>query len=195
MRKLICICLLACGIFLLAGCGNSVPEGNAISVDKKGTITSTITESFDKDFYDADELKEEIDSELADYNKTFAKDHISLKKFEVKNGTAVLQMTFAGSDDYSSYNEEELFVGTVSEARAEGYDLSGELLDPNGAKTDFSSLEAGDEAKVLILETDDACQVLVPGEILAVSAGGNVTVTGKKQAAVESAGLSYIIYK
>ena len=85
MRKLICICLLACGIFFLAGCGNSVPEGNAISVDKKGTITSTITESFDKDFYDADELKEEIDSELADYNKTFAKDHISLKKFEVKN--------------------------------------------------------------------------------------------------------------
>lgn len=193
MKKLICSCLLTCGIFLLAGCSGAVPEGNSISVSKKGAVTSTITEDFDKDFYDADELKEEINSELADYNKTFAKDHISLKRFEVKNGKAVLELTFAEDSDYSSYNEEELYVGTVSEAGEEGYDLSGELVDADGAQKDFDALEEG--AQILILETEEPTQVQVPGQILAVSAGGNVTITGKKQAAVENAGLSYIIYK
>lgn len=45
------------------------------------------------------------------------------------------------------------------------------------------------------METDETVKVEVPGTILAVSAGGNVNVTGKKQAAVADGGLSYIIYK
>ena len=68
-------------------------------------------------------------------------------------------------------------------------------MDADGAKTDRASLGDADQAKVLVLETDEAMQVEVPGTILAVSAGGNVNVTGKKQAAVTDGGLSFIIYK
>ena len=194
MRKSVCFVLLACMISALAGCG-SVPKESTLAIDKKGKITDTVVESFDKDFYDSEELQKEIESELAEYNKNFAADHITMKKFEVKDGTATLQLVFDGSEYYEDYTENTLFTGTLPEAEAEGYELSGELLDADGAKTDRASLEDADEAKVLVLETDEAMQVEVPGKILAVSAGGNVSVTGKKQAAVTDGGLSFIIYK
>ena len=60
---------------------------------------------------------------------------------------------------------------------------------------DVFPVDSADEAQVLVLETDETVQVQTPGTILAVSAGGNVSVTGKKQAAVADGGLSYIIYK
>ena len=194
MRKSVCFVLLACMISALAGCG-SVPKESTLAIDKKGKITDTVVESFDKDFYDFEELQKEIESELAEYNKNFAADHIAMKKFEVKDGTATLQLVFDGSEYYEDYTENTLFTGTLPEAEAEGYELSGELLDADGAKTDRASLEDDDQAKVLVLETDEAMQVEVPGTILAVSAGGNVSVTGKKQAAVTDGGLSFIIYK
>ena len=195
MRKSVCFCLLICMLSVLAGCGGSVPAESTIALDKKGKITDTIVEEFDKDFYDSEELQSEIESELAEYNKNFAADHVTLKKFEVKDGTATLQLVFDGSEYYEDYMEMTLFTGTVAEARAEGYELTGELLGADGAQTSLDSLDSADEAQVLVLETDETVQVQTPGTILAVSAGGNVSVTGKKQSAVSDGGLSYIIYK
>ena len=65
----------------------------------------------------------------------------------------------------------------------------------NTAAVADRDIDGADEAKVLVMETDETVKVEVPGTILAVSAGGNVNVTGKKQAAVADGGLSYIIYK
>ena len=76
MRKGICFCLLMCSALLFAGCLGKIPEEDTISVDKKGRVTSTIVEDFDKEFYDAEELESEIDAELAEYNQNFAADHI-----------------------------------------------------------------------------------------------------------------------
>ena len=194
MRKSVCFVLRVCMIAALAGCG-SVPKESTLAIDKKGKITDTVVESFDKDFYDSEELQKEIESELAEYNKNFAADHIAMKKFEVKDGTATLQLVFDGSEYYEDYTETTLFNGTVAEAQAGGYELNGELLDADGAKTSLGDLDGADEAKVLVMETDETVKVEVPGTILAVSAGGNVNVTGKKQAAVADGGLSYIIYK
>ncbi len=195
MRKSVCFCLLICMVSILAGCGGSVPAENTIAVDKKGKITDTIVEEFDKDFYDSEELQSEIESELAEYNKNFAADHITLKKFEVKDGTATLQLVFDGSEYYEDYTEMTLFGGTVEEAQDEGYDLTGSFLDADGSQTTLNALDGASKAHVLVLETDETLQVETPGKILAVSAGGNVTITGKKQASVADGGLSYIIYK
>ena len=50
MRKSVCFCLLICMLSVLIGCGGSVPKESTIAVDKKGKITDTIVEEFDKDF-------------------------------------------------------------------------------------------------------------------------------------------------
>ncbi|MEI3520441.1 MAG: hypothetical protein V8Q40_04850 [Anaerosacchariphilus sp.] len=86
------------------------------------------------------------ESELAECNKNFAADHVTLKKFEVKDGTATLQLVFDGSEYYEDYMEMTLFTGTVAEA--EGYELTGELLGADGAQTSLDSLDSADEAQV-----------------------------------------------
>ena len=193
MRKAIQVWLLMVGLVLLAGCGSKVPEDDTISVDKKGRITCTVVEDFDKDFYDAEELEALIKEDIADYNLNFGQDHLTLKDYEVKDGIAVLQTQFDEAKYYADYSGMTLFTGTVAEARAEGYDLSGECMDANGSLTDLGSMEKADELKVLVLE--EAVNVEVPGSIVCVSRAGNVMITDKKEASVQEAEQAFIIYK
>ena len=193
MRKIISFCLLMCSILLFSGCLGGVPEENTISVDKRGRITSTIVEEFDKDFYDADELESEIDEELSEYNKNFAADHVRKETFKVEDGVATLQLVFDGSGCYADYTGLTLFAGTLSEAEEEGCDLSGNFVEPNENAADLEVLNSDGSAHVLVLE--EAVQVRVPGNILAVCPEDNVTVTGNREASVAEPELSYIIYK
>ena len=193
MRKIISFCLLMCSILLFSGCLGGVPEENTISVDKRGRITSTIVEEFDKDFYDADELESEIDEELSEYNKNFAADHVRKETFKVEDGVATLQLVFDESGYYADYTGLALFAGTLSEAEEEGYDLSGNFVEPNENAADLEVLNSDGSAHVLVLE--EAVQVRVPGNILAVCPEDNVTVTGNREASVAEPELSYIIYK
>ncbi len=193
MRKIISFCLLMCSILLFSGCLGGVPEENTISVDKRGRITSTIVEEFDKDFYDADELESEIDEELSEYNKNFAADHVRKETFKVEDGVATLQLVFDESGYYADYTGLTLFAGTLSEAEEEGYDLSGNFVEPNENAADLEVLNSDGSAHVLVLE--EAVQVRVPGNILAVCPEDNVTVTGNREASVAEPELSYIIYK
>ena len=141
MRKIVSFCLLMCSILLLSGCFGAVPDQDTISVDKRGRVTSTIVEDFDKEFYDS----------------------------------------------------EELFVGTVSEAEEEGYELPAYFVNPEENAVDVEELNSEGDVRLLILE--EAVQVRVPGRILAVCPEDNVTVTGDKEAAVAEPELSYIIYR
>jgi len=185
--------ILVCSMLLLVGCGNAVPHEDTIAVDKRGQITCTVVEDFDKDFYDAEELKEVIDEELASYNESFAQDHLTLKKFEVKDGIALLQTRFEKARYYADYTGLTFFVGTVAQAQAEGYDLSGECMDTTGSLTDLESIEGSGELQVLILE--EAVEVKVPGKIVCASRAGDVVITGKKEAVVQDAREAFIVYR
>ena len=193
MRKGICFCLLMCSALLFAGCLGKLPEEDTISVDKKGRVTSTIVEDFDKEFYDAEELEGEIDAELAEYNQNFAADHIRKEAFEVEDGVAALQLVFDESKYYADYTGLTLFAGTIGEAEEEGYDLPDNFVEPNENAADLDVLDSDGSAHVLILE--EAVQVRVPGTILAVCPEDNVTVTGDREASAAEPELSYIIYK
>ena len=92
-----------------------LPEQDTISVDKRGRVTSTIVEDFDKEFYDAEELEGEIDEELAEYNQNFAADHIRIgSRLRSKTAVATLQLVFDESQYYADYTGLTLFAGTRS---------------------------------------------------------------------------------
>ena len=197
MKKFISVCLL-CFCLFLAGCSEQVPEENTIAVDKKGVVTYTVVEDFEKDFYDAEELQGDIEKEIADYNQKFGSDPLTLKSFGAEEGKAVMQLQFAEARYYEEYYREfagaELFVGTIGDAGKAGYHLEGELLGADGSLTDWSQIKEPEKLKVLI--TNEALQVQVPGDIQYVSPSGSVTILGKKEAAVsEEAGQACIIYK
>lgn len=193
MRKFTALWILAGSMFLLAACGKTIPEDDTISVNKKGNITCTVVEDFDKDYYDAEELQAEIEEDIAAYNINFAQDHLTLETFEVNEGVAVLQTEFDQAKYYADYSGMTLFVGTVGEALEEGYSLYGECMGADGALTDLGSIEEAHELKVLVLE--EAVRVEVPGTIVCVSRAGNVVITDKKEAVVNEAQQAFIIYK
>lgn len=189
MRKRISACLLVCMIFLLTACSGTIPDTSTIAADKNGKITCTIAEDFEKDFYDSEELKGEIEAELAEYNQNFASDHIRMKKFRVKDGRAVLQLAFDGYEYYADYSGRTFFVGTVEDALKEGYSLEGIFYDGDG--TDLFDSAAWAQYHVMIL--DEAVNAEVPGEILYASEA--VSIEGKKLASVKEETTAYIIYQ
>lgn len=197
MKKLISLCLLMLCLFL-TGCSEEIPEENTIAIDKKGVITYTVVEEFGKDFYDLEELRGDIEEEVENYNRNFGSDPLTLKTLEEDQGTIVMQLRFAGAEDYeryyADYSGAALFAGTVEEARAAGYDLDGEFLGADGSLTDITQLSNLEKLKVLI--TNEAISIQVPGEIQCVSPSGSVTILEKKKALVkEEAKQACIIYK
>lgn len=197
MKRLIGLCILIL-CFFLTGCSEGIPEENTIAIDKKGVITYTVVEEFGKDFYDMEELRGEIETEIENYNRSFGSDPMSLKTLEADQGTIVMQLEFAGAQHYEKYYADYsgvlLFAGTIEEAEAAGYDLSGEFLGADGALTDLSQLSNPNKLKLLI--TNEAVSIQVPGEICCVSPSGDVAIIEKKKAVVkEEAKQACIIYK
>lgn len=193
MRKSVRIGTLLLCLLLLAGCSGKLPDQSLLAVSKNGGITRTVVEDFAKDYYDEAELSGEIEEELADYNRNFGADHVKLKKFRVKDGTAALQLHFDEARYYADYADTILFNGSISEAEEAGYDLSGECMDKDGSLTDVRTAAEPDSAKVLVLE--EATAVEVPGSIVCVSREGGVEITGRKTAEVKEEGkTAFIIY-
>jgi len=191
IRVVFCFILL---IVLLCGCsGTASVKKNTIMVHKDGSVTGAIVETFDKEYYDKDSLKEFTLQEVAAYNKKVGKDKISVKKLNVKKGKVVLYLGYKDSVAYKEFNKKELFAGTVAEAYDAGYDLNVSLINAND-KTDVIGkeklLELGSNHIVIY---EEAVNVETNGRILYAS--DDVTVTGRRTAEKAKEGLSYIVYK
>lgn len=93
MRKSVCFCL---DLYVIGSdrLRRFCPQGEYDCGRQKRKDNRHDCGRIDKDFYDSEELQGEIESELAEYNKNYATDHITMKKFEVKDGTATLQLVF-----------------------------------------------------------------------------------------------------
>ncbi len=120
----ICLSLLI-GLLGLCGCAKEpAEEGTTVSVAKDGTITCYIVENFEKPYYDAEEMKQMILSEVADYNKSVGGSNISVEKVLVEEGLATVLMKFASAQDYADFHGNTFFIGTAKEAQEAGYDLN-----------------------------------------------------------------------
>ena len=113
--------LLAMG---LTACISAEPdEGTTVSVSKDGVITSYIVESFDKPYYDQEEMKQMILSEVADYNREVGSSNVSVDKIVVEDNLATVVMNFANAEDYGEFYGKTFFIGTAKEAQDGGYDI------------------------------------------------------------------------
>lgn len=115
--------LLTAGMFLLSACSGTEEESQ-VSILKDGKIESMIVESFDKAYYNQEELKQRILQEASDYNRMEEKEAVSVEKVEVNEGAVVVKMTYDTASHYASFNGGIFFLGTVLEAQEAGYDLN-----------------------------------------------------------------------
>ncbi|MCI8668714.1 MAG: hypothetical protein HFI34_04215 [Lachnospiraceae bacterium] len=193
---------------LAAGCSRKDKEASepdtkrnaTLTVDEQEAIVITYTESFDKSYYDKEELESRTAEELAEFNKTASGDGSAvMESLNVKDGTAVMKIKFADEKVYVDYvkkyvkpdKEAKLFVGTYKDAVSAGYKFSGKFT----CGEDLSTVEAKDFKEtdgLTVVYTNEEQKILVPGDIIYFSE--NVSL--EKGLAVTSEGKeNYIIYK
>ncbi len=198
-------------IGLMAGCGNKFsPDENALYVKKDGKVIQVAIESLDQSYYDEAELEQFINDEIDAYDG--GEDaSVKLQNFKVNDGVANMQLEFDSFETYADFNGRVLFVGTVAQAIAAGYDFNqqftsitdGESGDASWSR-DESGNAVGDASKddiTSLLEsncviTGETIQVKVAGTISYVSSEGTRMISKDMAKAGRTDGeLTYIIYE
>lgn len=185
------ICLFS----LLAACGQKEEiQSTNLQIGKEGNIISTIVEDFDKTYYTTEGLESMIQEEISSYNATKA-DAVSLKSVEIPEnmeGKIIVTMNFDSSDDYTNFNKEELFYGTIAQAIEAGYDLPVSLysVDDQTRAIGREEIKAMDKNYILIIAENTT--VILPKKAVYISEGTNLI--NHKEINVENTDeLTYVI--
>lgn len=209
---LLCFCM-----FGLTACGEVVrQEGDngkaatdeiastvsSLSIEKNGSISSTIVESFGESYYKEDGLKSMIESAIEEYASANGDAEIKLKNIKVKDSMVNVLMEYGDYQAYAGFNDENFFAGTVRDANMAGFDLNvtlksvsdsteiskADLLGMGDSHIVIASVEGADPT------VTDQIRINCFDEILYVSDG--VTTAGKKSAYVElTNGYRVIVFK
>ena len=147
-----------CAAFVLAGmtaCGNTKgAEGSVIAVSKDGTVTDTIREPFDQDYYSQQELQDEVLKAVASYNSGMGNEAITVSKVQVDDGVTDVEMKYRSAEDYAAFNRETFFIGTPAQARLSGFDLNKVYTAVSDPSKTMGMAELFNTDGVLVLITD-----------------------------------------
>lgn len=193
MGKKLNFLLILSMAFLLSGCSQKFePTESTIFITSKGLVQSAVIESFDKSYYDFDELYETVEKEVKAYCLDKNEEAVTISSLVEENNSVALMMDYQTVKDYVEFNEILLFSGTFSEAAAAGY-LPEELydVDGNSIEVDMESL-----ADLKVIVTEESVCIQTSGKIKYVS--DNVTVLDKKLAKAMEAGKThpaFVLYK
>ena len=193
MGKKLDFLLILSMTFLLSGCSQKFePTESTIFVTSKGLVQSAVIESFDKSYYDFDELYKTVENEVKAYCLDKNEEAVTISSLVEENDSVALLMDYQTVKDYVEFNETLLFSGTFSEAAAAGY-LPEELYDMEGnsVEVDLESLAA-----MIVIVTEESVCLQTSSNIKYVS--DNVTILDKKMAKAMEAGKThpaFVLYK
>lgn len=186
MRRLSLTLLMLSMLFVLAGCGQKQTDAEAmLTITKEGRITSVLTDSFEKDYYDIEELREMIQLEVSQYNQTAGRQGIELQSLEINEENCVAVLNYQSPEDYASYNEVPFFAGTVKEAREAGVNLSVTLTEAGkDSVIGREEIEAMEDYYLVVWYGD--MPVVTPGKIRYY--GDNLQILGSKKIVAADSG-------
>ena len=193
MGKKLNFLLILSMALLVSGCSQKFePTESTIFITSKGLVQSAVIESFDKSYYDFDELYETVEKEVKSYCLDKNEEVVTINSLIEENNSVALLMDYQTAADYADFNEILLFSGTFSEAAAVGY-LPEELYDVEGNSVEVDLDKLG-ELKVVV--TEESVCLQTSGKIKYVS--DNVTILDKKLAKAMEAGKThpaFVLYK
>ncbi len=177
-------------IMMIGGCGEE-PTGSYISINKDGTITQKIVESFAEENYDIEELRSKTKNELDTYAAGS-----ELTELTEEDGKVTLIMDFDSLASFNAFNQTNLFAGTVKEALEAGdgkYFADVKLVDAKKEKeVPIEDITGNEELSVVIFEEDTIYQV--SGNLQYMS--DNLELVSKKSVRLkkDQQGPGYLIY-
>ena len=117
MKRALSFTLVLASAILLMGCGQKFePTESTIFVTSKGVVKSAIMESFDKSYYDFDELYKSVEKEVKVYCLDNIEETVTLTSLTEENDSVTLLMDYQTVEDYANFNEVLLFSGTFAQA-------------------------------------------------------------------------------
>ncbi|MCH4193040.1 MAG: hypothetical protein LKF52_12090 [Butyrivibrio sp.] len=155
---------------VLAGCGSyngARAKSTTIGLNSNGSVVNAIIEDFSQSYYDVDELKKSIDTEINDYNSAKGEDLVSLKKLAKDGDNVRVIMTYRSAEDFADFNKETFYYGTASNAAEGGIKLPDSLNDTDGKAAQTSAIENYADRKVVV--TADKARIVTPYPIAYVS--------------------------
>ena len=207
-KVVLLIMAISCG---LIGCGqNAAPEVSSVSIGKDGTIVHQIVGDFEQNYYEMDGLQALASDRVAEYCADNGGDSVTLTSVEEKDGKVLIQLGYATDQDYSNFNNRELFVGALTEAYTQGYPLEGvPFVSADGKAVEFGDMEDRDSKKIVIIATKPAEELVVNtyGKTIYINRGSagepEISFYGKNGAHImypanedtDESVLSYIIFE
>ncbi|HUM82812.1 MAG TPA: hypothetical protein PLN48_03435 [Lachnospiraceae bacterium] len=202
MKKTAAGFLTAVLCFLLCACG-SVTDGdvNAMEVMKDGSITASSVGSFDKDYYDINELRKETETAVKAYNASAGQELIKLIKCSADKERARVVLFYSSGSDYAAFNSVTFLSGTLKEALSGGADPDAYVFSSDRTlKTTLGELEQKNQEYGFI-EVNEPLLVKAPGKIVYTSSNakvdknGNARASGTDEAETLLSSPCYIIYE
>ncbi len=197
MKKISQMILVLMAATMLAGCtGESevAEQGNSVQVSKDGSIIGVLVSVLDQSYYNSEELKSMIETEISETNTAIGTTKVELEDYQCDSaGNVKVKIKYADSDAYLAFNGGSFYCGDAVTAK-EAYGLYGVFLDVKDGKITTEDAVVSEDAKVVVLSEN--MNVIVPGKIVAIT--DNVEMIGKKSASVNlknEEDLAYIVYK
>lgn len=186
------ICMMA-----FSGCKKAWkfdPDMNAIYVKKDKTIQEAAIGEFAETYYSEDELKTYVNESVTSYNESNGKDKITVSSISVKDNVAKVMMKYQTYEDYQSYNNAVLFVGSISDAIKEGYDFSVDFVDAEtNEKVKKDTVISDTELNVIVVSEPNDYVINLASDMKYYS--DNAVANTKKEVKITKDTLTYIVYK
>ena len=151
--------------------GASFDETTTMKIASDGPITMDEVDDFSESNYDEDELEEYTKKLVDDYNNSGNVGKVKFKKVKVKDKKAYLRMEYSDYNAYKQFTGNELFIGTVGEAKTAGYDFQDTFSSvSDGQKKDAISVEdmtSDDSKKVILVRANET--IVAPNDTTAIS--------------------------
>lgn len=207
MKKKTALMMAAVLVLGLTACGKTVGDmdleagQSAIYIQEAGVVSYAVSETFDRDYYDKDDLEDKVKAEVEAYNndsKASVSDALVLDTFKVKKDTATLVLEFATTYDFLTYvkdynkiAEDQFYIGTIADNSA--CKIKGDFISPDQQKTSTGK-EIKQMTDAYILIVNEEYRVQVDGTIHYISDNCKIDDNGIITTAKAEDGTSYIVY-
>ena len=173
---------------------------NGIYIEDDGAVSYGSCEKFDKKYDNEDQLEQQIDTEVADFNKSkysSVDDACSVEQFKANSKEARLVLDFVTTYDFKNYmnnyagfEPEGFYVGPISDN--DKCEIKGTFKKPHSKET--ATAKDIKKMKDCILVTYTPFKVQVNGDIKYISDNCKIDEDNVVSTSPNKGDLSYIIY-
>ncbi|MGI6020125.1 MAG: hypothetical protein ACOX71_01380 [Lachnospiraceae bacterium] len=183
-------------VLFLSGCGSSRVDETTVTIKKNFSIEAAYVSDFDEEVYNSYLLEKEVKELVSEYNTKAESKNVSLKSLDVENNKAYAVFEFSSSDDYSRFNNEEMYAGLFSDALESGKvgsDRDVLTLDGKLSMTLGQAMSDKNASKYKICAITGQCVLVVKGKPVYKTEG--ITINESGEIRVDSEDTAYLIYE